>query len=332
VQRTFWQRIAPALTLLVLAPLMAELLPGATRFSAIFVFPVEMAVWGGGAVLIRALVRRRRLGWWGLAWLGLALALAEECLIQQTSLAPLVIQLKHETWARAYGVNYVYLAWALVYETVWVTMLPVLLAERIFPDRRHESWLSRAGAILLLILFLLGSFLAWFSWTQIARVQVFHLPPYTPPVAAVIVSLLAIAAAIGTGLRPPRSGPVGRAPPAPWLVGLLAAVWAILWYGLCVLAFGIAPHVPPAAAIVGAVALTAGVIALLPHWAAGAGWRRAHDYALILGALIGSMAVSFVGFIGSADGDLWFKIAADLLALVLLLLARRRLSGAPIEP
>ena len=102
--------------------------------------------------------------------------------------------------------------------------------------------------------------------------------------------------------------------------------------GLCVLAFGIAPHVPPAAAIVGAVALTAGVIALLPHWAAGAGWRRAHDYALILGALIGSMAVSFVGFIGAADADLWFKIAADLLALVLLLLARRRLSGAPIEP
>ena len=140
-----------------------------------------------------------------------------------------MIQLKHETWARAYGVNYVYLAWALVYETVWVTMLPVLLAERIFPDRRHESWLSRAGAIILLTLFLLGSFLAWFSWTQIARVQVFHLPLYTPPAPAMIVSLLAIAAAIGTGLRPPRSGPVGRAPPAPWLVGLLAAVWAILW-------------------------------------------------------------------------------------------------------
>src|SRR3954471_15291695 len=68
VQRTFGQRIAPAFTLMLLAPLMAELLPGATRFSSIFVFPIEMLVWGGGAVLIRALVRRRGVGWWGLAW------------------------------------------------------------------------------------------------------------------------------------------------------------------------------------------------------------------------------------------------------------------------
>jgi hypothetical protein len=41
-----------ALLLMILAPLSAEILPGATRFSAIFVFPIEVVVWGGGALLI----------------------------------------------------------------------------------------------------------------------------------------------------------------------------------------------------------------------------------------------------------------------------------------
>jgi len=45
--------------------------------------------------------------------LALALAVAEECLIQQTSLAPMVLKLKGEVYARAYGVNYVYFLWAL---------------------------------------------------------------------------------------------------------------------------------------------------------------------------------------------------------------------------
>jgi hypothetical protein len=52
----------------------------------------------------------------------LALAIAEECLIQQTSLAPMFIRLKGETYARAFGVNYVYFLWALVYEAVFVVI------------------------------------------------------------------------------------------------------------------------------------------------------------------------------------------------------------------
>src|SRR6266568_8074342 len=89
-------RMTPAVLLAFLAPMFAEVLAGATRFSAIFVFPIELAVWGGGAVMARAIVRRRVLGWWSLLLFGLALAIAEEFLIQQTSVAPLVIRLKGE--------------------------------------------------------------------------------------------------------------------------------------------------------------------------------------------------------------------------------------------
>src|SRR3954453_6665172 len=188
-RRSFSRRIAPALILALLAPLLAEVLPGATRFSAIFVFPIEVCVWGIGAVLVREVVRRKGLGWPSLQLLALVLAIAEECLIQQTSLAPLVIQIKGEVYARAFGVNYVYLLWALIYESVYVVLLPILLAEVLFPDRRDEGWMSRSGIIVSLVLFGLGSFLAWFSWTQIARIQVFHLAAYNPPLVAVLAAL-----------------------------------------------------------------------------------------------------------------------------------------------
>ena len=196
-------RMAPALTLAFAAPMFAEVLPGATRFSSIFVFPIEMAVWGGGAVMARALIRSRRLGWWSLLFLGLALSIAEEFLIQQTSVAPMVIRLKGETWARASGLNYVYLIWALVYESAWVVLLPTLAAELIFPQRREEAWLSRTGASFTAVIFLIGCFFAWFTWTQIARTKVFHQPPFTPPLHFVLGAVAAIVILIVASLRLP---------------------------------------------------------------------------------------------------------------------------------
>src|SRR5438093_10510015 len=151
-----WNRMAPALTLAFLVPMFAEVLAGATRFSSIFVFPVELAVWGGGAVMARAIVRKLGLGWWSLLLLALALSVAEEFLIQQTSVAPMVIRLKGETWARAFGVNYIYLLWALVYESIWVVLLSTLVTEMIFRERRSEPWLNRTGAIVTGLLFCIG--------------------------------------------------------------------------------------------------------------------------------------------------------------------------------
>ncbi len=63
------KNIAPAITLIFLAPLITEILPGATRFSSLFVFPIQICVWGGGALLIRYIVRRRQLGWKSMLYL-----------------------------------------------------------------------------------------------------------------------------------------------------------------------------------------------------------------------------------------------------------------------
>jgi hypothetical protein len=335
--RSIWGRMAPALFLALMAPAMAELLPGATRFSSLFVFPIELAVWGGGAVLIRYLVRQLGLGWPALTLLALALAVAEECLIQQTSLAPMVIHLKGEVYARAFGVNYVYLLWALPYEAVFVVLLPVQLAELVFADRRGEPWVSRAGLIAAILLFGLGSRLAWFTWTQIARPKVFHLPPFTPPVPALAVAALAIALLAFLALGPFRqalSRPArALAPPPAPVVGLLAAVWAILWYGLALLGFGIAPALPPARAIGPALLSLALILWLAPRWAADPRWSAGRRYALVFGAMLGSMAAGFIGFLGPPTVDLWFKLAIDALAVALMVwlgLSLRR--PTPLSP
>src|SRR5262249_43534232 len=123
--RSMLRRAAPAIWLMVSSPLIAELLPGATRLSAIFVFPIEVLVWGGATLLIRDVVRRLNLGWPNLLLLALALVVAEECLIQQTSLAPLVIKLKGVEYGCAFGINYVYFLWAAIYESLFVVFIPI---------------------------------------------------------------------------------------------------------------------------------------------------------------------------------------------------------------
>ena len=81
--------------------------------------------------------------------------------------------------------------WALVYETVFVVFLPVCLVELIFPDRREDPWIGTTGLATAACSFLLGSYLAWYSWTRIARPKVFHVPAYTPPPAALATAAVA---------------------------------------------------------------------------------------------------------------------------------------------
>ena len=89
----------------MLAPLVGEVLSGSTRLSFLFVFVPEMMVWGCGGLIAREAVRRWRGGWTSLLLLGIALAVAEEIVIQQTSLAPLPWPSPGASYGRLWGVN-----------------------------------------------------------------------------------------------------------------------------------------------------------------------------------------------------------------------------------
>jgi hypothetical protein len=59
--------------------------------------------------------------------LALALSVAEEFVIQQTSIAPLPWLGAGRAYGRAGGVNWIYFLYMLGYESVWVVVIPVQL-------------------------------------------------------------------------------------------------------------------------------------------------------------------------------------------------------------
>ena len=185
-------------TLVLVSPFIGEILSGSTRTSILFVFIPEMMVWGVGALLCRELVRRWRAGGVSLLLLGLALSIAEEFIIQQTSLAPLPFPGSHADYGRLWGLNLVYLLFMLGYESVWVVVVPVQLTELFFPMQANQPWLRMRGIIVSSIVFLLGCRIAWYGWTQQARPRL-HAAPYHPPLTLlalgfVLIALLIVAA------------------------------------------------------------------------------------------------------------------------------------------
>jgi hypothetical protein len=331
-RRSFLSAIAPALLMMALAPCFTELLLGGTRLSAIIGFPpilfMETVVWGGGALMLRALARKLGLGWGSLLLFGLAIAAAEEFVIQQTSFAPLVIKLKGVEWARAGGINYVYALWALIYETVWVVLMPTLIAEMVFPERRTETWLSKTGLAIVSILFPIGSAMAWYGWTHIARVQTFHLPLYTPAPAAFAGALAVIAALFVWAIKFPPRFAASATPPSPLVLGLGGAVWSTLWFGLVLLAFGIAPWFSASAVFAAGLALILLILLTLPRWAAHPAWTGRHAYGLAFGTLTGAMLATFAGFVDGAMEDIVFKAVTNAIAVMLLVRLGRKVRQA----
>src|SRR5215203_3404563 len=57
---------------------------------------------------------------------------------------------------RALGINWVWAQWTLGYHAVWSISIPILLAELVFPARRSEPWLGRAGLITTGVFYVLG--------------------------------------------------------------------------------------------------------------------------------------------------------------------------------
>lgn len=320
----------PIWTLLVLAPVIAEVLSGATRLSILFVLVPEMMVWGGGALLARELVRRWRAGAVSLLCLGLALSIAEEFIIQQTSIAPLPFAGANISFGRYAGVNWLYLLFMLGFESVWVVLVPVQVTELIFPSHREKPWLRRRGLIVACVAFLIGSRIAWYGWTQQARPRL-HADPYQPPIGLILIGFGSIAALIGIAWLLRGVGHAGknesRQAANRWLAGFTAFIFAAAWFELIALVFvpyaGLAVWIPLTAGT--AWALLA--FGLLLHWSAAGGWRDMHRFALSLGAVLGCIVMSDISSAGWTRVDLIGKFAFQALALIGLLMLRQRVRG-----
>jgi len=317
------RRLAPVLTLVLLAPVISEVLLGATRLSRLFVLIPEVLVWGVGALIIREVARRSGRGARSMLILGLALGIAEEFVIQQTSLAPLPWGGHGYSYGRVFGVNWVWLLAMLGFESVWVVLMPVQLTELLFRGRRDEPWLQRKGLVTSGVLFLLGCLVAWYGWTQRARPMIFHVPKYQPPPAAILLGAAAVLLLIAMALEIParvREG-AGSAPP-PWFAGLAAFALAAGWNFL--IAFAARGHtaIPWAAPMTAGIAWAGMAYFLVERWRGGSGWRDTHRLAVILGTIA---ATALSGWQGKwLPGDLMLRVVVSVAALFLVAGLMRR--------
>lgn len=318
---------APIWTLLLLAPFIAEVLSGSTRTSVLFVFVPEVMVWGVGALVCRDLVRRWRAGVPSLLALGLALSVAEEWIIQQTSLAPLPFPGSHADYGRIWGVNLVYFLFMLGFESVWVVVVPVHVTELFFSRCAAVPWLRKRGAVVAGFFFLIGSWIAWYGWTQQARPRL-HAAPYHPPVGKIVLGLLIIAGLIVLAylLRNVRSqaDSGGRGAVPAWPAGVISFVLGGAWFELIGQQFAPNPVRPFWIVIAAGIAWT--VIAwLLFRWMSSSpAWSKSHIFAATFGATLACMAAPYLSISSWSRIDVIGVVIFDIVALaVFAVLAKK---------
>jgi hypothetical protein len=318
-----WQRVGPILTLIVLSPVIGEVLSGATRLSYIFVLVPEIMVWGCGTLIIRDVVRRWQGGWTSLLLLGFGLAIAEEFIIQQTSIAPLPWAGATSSYGRVWGVNWPYFLFMLGYEAIWIVLVPIQITELMFPARRQQAWLRTGGLVVASLVFLVGSFIAWFLWTQRARPMMFHVPVYRLAAGAYVIR------------HSWRDCLPGR-PPPPWALVTIVLLLGLPWYSWMVLVFGPARNLPLLVPVVIGTTWAAGVFLLVRRWSLTSAWQDMHRWALCLGALLVCMIGGFLGASAWSPTDIVAKAVLNVIAVVGManLAARiaRRPEGQPVGP
>jgi hypothetical protein len=310
-----WARVAPAVGLFVLSPLVAEYLLGNISIDHIAVALVLAPLYGGGAILVREVARRCRGGWPAVLVLAFAYAVVEEGLVVQTLFNPSYFGLDllrdaHVAWA---GIGLWWTLFVLTLHTVWSIAVPIALVEALTPERATRPWLGRVGLAVTTALFLLG------AWASAAFTYAQEKFIASAPQLAGAALVAAIAVGVALRLPPPPSGRAGPVP-RPLALGLLSLVASS--------AFMVARRLVGGWTVVAVyLGLFAAVIAAVRVWSARETWSRSHVLALAGGALLTYAWHSFVqepvvGGRGIVDlaGNVVFSAGA---ALVLLAAWRR---------
>lgn len=315
------RRALPAIGLFFIAPLVAEYLLGDLPLTMLGALVVLAPMYGGGALLIREVVRRTHRGWPGIFVLGLAYAIFEEAFTTQTLFNPnylhLSLGLLKPAFIPALGIGVWWTVFVLTLHTVWSVSVSIALTESLVPRRATTPWLGRTGLIVTGIVFVLGAIAS----TLIGYRQ----DHFVASTAQFVVSAIACVAVVVVAFRLPGSSP-GRAPggvPNPWLfgAGALAAGSAFLlipkdWGWLAVAAY---------------VALDLIAVAAIAHWSQRAAWGAVHRLALVGGAALAYAWHAFLQTPATGHAGMVTRIGntgfAAGLVILLIIAARRCISA-----
>jgi hypothetical protein len=220
------QRSIPAaLTLFFLAPLVAEFLLGDFPVTWLPLLLVLAPMYGGGALLIRELVRRSGRGWPSILLLGCAYCLIEEGFTTQSLFNPhyLGMHLLGPAWIPSLGIGAWWTLFMFNVHPFWSIGVSVALVEGLFPStgglspaRARTPWLGKVGICIAGLLFAAG---AIFNGVFSYRHDHFRATDAQFLVTVLFCILFVVAAFLFSSTAP--SATAGAAP-SPWLTGVAA--------------------------------------------------------------------------------------------------------------
>jgi hypothetical protein len=289
-----WFRLKPALSLVLLAPLIAEYLLGSLTFRQLTLFPLMALIYGAGALFIREVARRNGRGWPTVIMLGLAYGVIEEGLATQSLFNPhyLGLRLLDHGYIPALGIGAPWTAYVILLHAAWSIAVPVAWVEALFPQRRTAPWLGGAGFVISGIAYGLGvTLVAFGTWKKE------HFAASGTQLAVTAgVAVMMIAGAFAFFRPGPTDSTTaqGLSSWRPWKLGLLAFAVGSVFH--LVNQFGSA-FLPPALVAVISLLLPASVIGVMRVARKSGAWTAAQTDALMLGGLL---TYCWLGFLMTA--------------------------------
>ncbi|WP_084210846.1 hypothetical protein [Pseudonocardia acaciae] len=280
-----------AWALVVLAPVSAEVtFSGVTMPAMWLLLPALVVMYGAGVLLLRELVVRFGGGWPSLVVAGLVYELVEDGIGLQALTSPKLYNAAD--WGpRVLGFNTTYWESQIGYHVVFSVLIPVLLADLLFPGHRGRPYLRRGGLVMAGVGAVVG--------VALLRVGIAGTedPGYQAPLPVVLGILVAVAVLLVVALRVLPGGVRGPVPaghaPRPAVVALVAGAACACFLGLLMPA-GLPPDGPAIGsggwvlvpmALAAVVAVGTGVA--VRRWFTAPNWSDGYRVWLAGGALIG---------------------------------------------
>lgn len=147
----------PALTLLLLAPFLGEVLSGSSppaEFLSPPVFLILVGLYGCGALLVREVARAWGRGWIAILLLGMAYGIYEEGLLVRSFFDPAWMDLGIlGSYGRWLGMNWIWSIALTWFHALVSISIPILLVELLFPQHSRQRWLGRGGTRVCCVIF-----------------------------------------------------------------------------------------------------------------------------------------------------------------------------------
>jgi len=272
------RRVAPALGLYFLAPLISEFLLGDFPITKLGIILILAPVYGGGALLIREIVRRTGGGWPRMIVLALAYGIFEEAFTTQTLFNPnylgLNLHLLDHAYIPALGIGAWWTVFVLTLHTIWSISVSIGLAEALVPERATQPWLRTLGLTIVTVLFVaVATMMTKYSIKQDSH----HFIATKAQFAWSAVFVVVVAGAAFLFPRSSSAQSSSRAP-SPWVAGFAALLLTSL--------FEVTPPAWGWGAVACYLALDVIAIALYWDWSRRDGWNSLHRLAVAGGAAL----------------------------------------------